>query len=128
MSVKKKFKRIDYLGITASLACAVQCSLLPLAIACGFLGSGFLVGHGFVEILFLGLSFYFAFSSLYKSYKVIHGSIFPFLVFIGGAIAISVGFSYHGNYEIVLATFGGLMIAAAHFFNLKLSHSTSHSR
>ena len=121
MSPKKKYKKLDYLGITASLICAVHCSVLPIAIGLGFLGSGFLAGHGIFEMIFIGLSLIFAFSSLYQSYQKIHHSVIPFTLFISGLMMVITGLYLHGVSEIILATFGGIIIAASHFYNIKLS-------
>lgn len=121
MSPKKKYKKLDYLGITASLICAVHCSVLPIAIGLGFLGSGFLVGHGIFEMVFIGLSMFFAFTSLYQSYQKIHHNVVPFVMFISGLVMIISGLYFHGISEIILATMGGIIIAVSHFYNIRLS-------
>ncbi len=121
MSPKKKYKKLDYLGITASLICAVHCSVLPIAIGLGFLGSGFLAGHGTFEMIFIILSMFFAFSSLYQSYQKIHRKIIPFTLFVSGLIMVITGLYFHGISEVILATLGGIIIALSHFYNIRLS-------
>lgn len=113
--------KADVLGIMASLTCAVHCSVLPLAIAYGFLGSSFMMGHGFVEMIFIFLSVSVAVYALWGSYAKNHRNPLPLVSFTIGIICIVIALLNHGNVEIVLATFGGLIIAFAHLINMKLN-------
>jgi hypothetical protein len=113
--------KADLLGIMASLTCAVHCSVLPLAIAYGFLGSSYMLGHGFVEMIFIFLSISVAVYALWGSYARNHRNPLPLVSFTIGIICIVIALINHGNIEIVLATLGGLIIAFAHLINMRLN-------
>jgi hypothetical protein len=118
---KRKTFKADLLGITASLTCAVHCSVLPLAIAYGLLSSSFLSGHGLVEMVFIMISVGLAIYTLWGSYQSRHRNVLPLALFGIGLISIMTGLLNHGSVEIVLATFGGLLIAISHFINIRLN-------
>lgn len=120
MSIKTHNNTIDLLGITASIACAIHCSVFPIAIALGFLGSGFMKGHVLIDVLFIGLSLFIAIFSLLRSYQLKHRETLPLIVFFIGISLIGLGLQFHGNVEMVLATIGGLTIASAHILNIRL--------
>lgn len=119
---KRKTYKADLLGITASLTCAVHCSLLPLAIAYGLLSSSFLTGHGVVEMIFVLISIGLAAYTLWSSYHSRHKNPLPLGLFIFGIFSIMIGVVNHGAMEIILATGGGLFIATSHFINIRLNH------
>lgn len=118
---RPKTHKADILGITASLTCAVHCSILPLGIAYGMLGSSFMIGHGFVESIFIVLSIGLASYALYGSYRSNHGNPLPLSLFFLGLALILVGVINHGNWEIIMATSGGFLIAVAHFYNIRIN-------
>jgi hypothetical protein len=118
---KIDLKKLDYFGISASLMCALHCSVLPLAIAGGFLSNSFLSGHGLVEYGFIIISVVIGYSSLIKSLRNTHQRYLPVLLFSIGLLCVFVGLRFHGNVEIILATLGGITIALAHFLNIKLN-------
>lgn len=107
--------------MSASIACAAHCSILPLAITYGLLGGSFMMGHGIFELLFIGVSVFLAVSSLYSSYRNYHKNILPIALFVLGLLSISFGLILHAGWEILLATLGGLVIATAHFLNYRLN-------
>jgi len=117
----RNFHRVDLLGIMASLTCAVHCSVIPLAIAYGMLGSSFLSGHGIFEAFFIVLSIGLASYTLWGSYIEGHRNVIPLIGFFTGITFVAIGLMFHGTAEIVFATMGGLIIAAAHFYNLLLN-------
>ena len=118
---KRKTFKADLLGITASLTCAVHCSVLPLAIAYGLLSSSFLAGHGLIEMIFIVLSVGIAIYTLWGSFQTRHRNPLPLFLFSTGMLAIVIGLINHGTIEILLATTGGILIAASHLFNIKLN-------
>jgi hypothetical protein len=114
-------KKLDIFGISASLVCAVHCSVLPIAIAGGLLSNSFLMGHGIFEIIFIVISVFLGVSSLAKSYRFTHKSSLPLTLFTIGLLSVFIGLRIHGIPEIILATFGGLTIAISHLINIKLN-------
>lgn len=120
MSINTHNNRFDILGITASVACAIHCSVFPIAIAFGFLSSGFMKGHVVIDTLFIGLSLFIATFSLVRSFQQKHKDILPLSVFVTGVTLIVIGLQFHGVIEMILATIGGLTIASSHIINIRL--------
>lgn len=127
-TIMHEIKKLDLIGMSASIVCAAHCSILPLAITYGLLGGSFMVGHGIFELLFIGVSVYLAVSSLYSSYRNFHKNILPIALFVLGLFSISLGLILHAGWEILLATLGGLVIATAHFLNYRLNHILAKSK
>ena len=118
---KRKTYKADLLGITASLTCAVHCSVLPLAIAYGLLSTSFLSGHGTVEMVFIVISIVLAVYTLWGSFQNRHKNPLPLVLFGLGLIGIFAGLLNHGSHEIILATSGGILIAFSHLLNIRLN-------
>lgn len=115
------FKKLDIFGISASLVCAIHCSVLPLAIAGGFLSNSYFLGHGIFELIFIGVSIFLGVSSLVSSYRNTHKKLLPMALFTFGLISVFIGLQFHGTIEIIMATTGGLTIASSHLINIKLN-------
>ena len=118
---KKKSSKADILGITASLTCAVHCSVLPLAIGYGLLSSTLMSGHGMVELIFVIISIAIASFTLWGSFQNKHRNPLPIFLFCIGICLVIIAIFNHGSSETILATTGGLMVAISHFFNIKLN-------
>lgn len=117
-----KPKKLDQLGITASLACALHCAALPfLLTSLPLLGLGFLA-NSWVEIGMIFISVLLGFYSLLTSYPT-HKRITPLLVLIMGFTLIGSGHYLVEDLEGLLIPLGGLSIAGAHFLNWKYSKS-----
>ncbi len=111
----------DIWGITVSLACAVHCSMLPLLTAYGFFSGALEHSHLWVEYGFLLVSILIATFSLFRTYSVQHNNPIPLVIFGIGVICILGGIQLHGTWEMLLCTIGGLTIASAHIYNIKLN-------
>ncbi|HMI01926.1 MAG TPA: MerC domain-containing protein [Pedobacter sp.] len=117
-----KPKKLDQLGITASLACALHCAALPFLItSLPLLGLGFL-SNSWVEISMIFISMLLGFYSLLTSYPA-HKRITPLLVLIIGFTLIGSGHYLIEGLEGLLIPLGGLSIAGAHFLNWKYNKS-----
>ncbi len=120
-NVMQEMKRLDFIGMSASIVCAAHCSVLPLAITYGLLGGSVALGHGIFEIAFILLSVYLAVSSLYSSFKKYQHNLAPIALFAGGLLFVTFGLLFHTGWEFILATLGGLAIASAHYWNYRLN-------
>lgn len=86
-------------------------------------GMGFLANEG-VEITMIAVSLIIGIWSLSTAYRKQHRRIIPILVLIAGFACIAFGhFSDIGALEAILIPIGGLIIAAAHYINLRLLKS-----
>ncbi|MEH6307749.1 MerC domain-containing protein [Olivibacter sp. CPCC 100613] len=114
--------KMDRIGITASVLCAIHCALMPFVITLlPLIGLEFL-SSPWVEISVIALSVLIGVTSLIPSYVKYHRKLAPLLLLIIGFILI---FGAHllGLHELepVLVPLGGFAIAGAHFLNWKLN-------
>ena len=128
-AVRMKLKmNWDALGISASLACAIHCALLPL-----FMTSLPLFGmniinnstfEGFMILLALAIGGY----SLYHGYKKHHHSFLPLVLFLAGMSFLVLKTVLH-EYELWLLIPAVLLIVAGHVHNYRFCrvHNHAHS-
>jgi len=115
-----KSGRLDQLGMTASIICAVHCAALPLAVtSLPLIGLEFLANI-WVEICMLLLSAVIGTWSLAATYKI-HRNLMPLMILLAGFALIAAGHFLWHHLEAVLIPAGGITIAAAHFTNWKLN-------
>jgi MerC mercury resistance protein len=111
---------IDSLGATASIACAIQCSVFPLLVGIlPLLGLGFFLGDG-VEKFFLATSVVVAVSSFTWGFRY-HRRFYVFLFFVSAAALIIAGRLWvDERYEVPFVVSGSLILSAGHFLNRRL--------
>lgn len=114
---------LDQVGMTASLACAVHCAVMPLVITVlPLLGLGFLATEP-VEWALIGLSMLLGVSSLclgfrkHRRGRAIYALAFGFAMLATGRIAEAHSDENAGTALVVL---GGVTVAASHFLNRRL--------
>jgi hypothetical protein len=116
-----KFKsKLDNVGMTASVLCAVHCAIIPMLItSLPLLGLGFLANPWFewgmiIFALCIGIS------AIGITYIRIKHSLLPVILLIAGFAIIIAGHLFVRSWhEAIIVPIGGLLIAAAHFFNYK---------
>ena len=115
----------DGLGITASLACAIHCALLPLFLtSLPFFGIELLDNQSF-EIGMIAIAAAIGFYSLYHGYKKHHHRIFPLLVFIAGICFLCAKQVWHDK-QFWLLPPAVILIVTAHYFNFKACKKAAH--
>jgi hypothetical protein len=125
MKSSVKHARLDQLGITASIACAIHCAALPLAItALPLLGLEFLADIR-VEVSMICLSLVVGIYSIGGSYPK-HRKVLPIFILIIGFLLIGTGHFIFGNLEAIIVPMGGFTIAAAHLVNWKYGRRCKH--
>lgn len=118
----------DRIGATASFLCAIHCAALPFVLALlPLLGLGFLADHRF-ERGFVMFACALALFSLVTSYRH-HRRPQPLMLAMPGLVLLIIGVTFADGYSIalhsVLVTCGGLLVATAHFVNLR-THRAVH--
>jgi hypothetical protein len=118
----------DALGITASVACAIHCAILPL-----FLSSLPLFGVNIIENLpfeyfMIGMAFMVGVYSLKHGYTRHHHSKVPLLLFALGITMLLAKVSFH-KWRYWLLVPSVLLIVSAHYINFRLCriHNHAHS-
>jgi hypothetical protein len=115
----------DRVGAAASFLCAIHCALLPFMLAAlPLLGMEFLADHRF-ERGFVMFACVLALLVLVRGFRR-HRWSRPLLLATPGLALLLLGVTYAESYSIVLhsalVTCGGLLVAAAHFINLRRDH------
>jgi phosphoglycerol transferase MdoB-like AlkP superfamily enzyme len=120
MKSPKAMPKLDNIGMTASLLCAIHCAVVPILLtSLPLLGLGFLANPWFEwsMIIFALLIGCYAIGS---SYVHIHHKLLPMGLLIAGFLIIIAGHLFISDWhEAIIVPVGGLLIATAHFFNFK---------
>lgn len=115
----------DRVGMVSSLLCALHCALLPLALAAApALGLGVLGGADIDQMVTVFASV-LGIGSLGLGYRR-HRTFHALALLLPGLALLWLGsFSdlhTHDARHVIMMTVGGLLIAAAHLYNLRLTH------
>ncbi|HVS94947.1 MAG TPA: MerC domain-containing protein [Puia sp.] len=111
---------LDALGMGVSVACAIHCALLPVAMATlPFFGGMDRVHNTIFEYGMIGLAFVVGITALRHGYRRHHRSAVPAVLFIGGMILL-IAKQIWQEWEGVLLAFAVLLILAAHGMNYRL--------
>lgn len=118
----RRWQAFDRLGATASFLCAIHCATLPFILTLlPFLGLEILADHRF-ERGFVMFACALAMLSLIGGFRR-HRRPMSLMLALPGLALLLLGVTLAENYSIalhsVLVTCGGLLVAAAHFVNLR---------
>lgn len=115
----------DVLGISASVACAIHCALLPLVLtSLPVFGVEIIDNTGF-EITMIIIAAAIGAYSLYHGYKKHHHQLTPLLVFIVGILFLCAKQVWHERQLWLLAP-AVFFIVTAHFYNYKYCKKANH--
>lgn len=116
----------DALGITASLACAIHCALLPLFFTSLPIFGFNIIENRMLEIIMVVLAFAIGIFSLFHGWKKHHHSFVPMLVFVVGFIflVMKLFFAEYENWLLIPAVTG---IVLAHYINYKFCKIHHHA-
>ena len=89
--MKGKKKILDFLGISASIICAVHCILPPVLISYSAFNFLPFLENPLFELILLGSALLFALASLWPSYKD-HSVKTPLVLAIFAFLIMSIGF------------------------------------
>lgn len=116
----------DALGITASLACAIHCALLPLFLSSlPLFGINIIHNLGF-ELGMIGLAFSIGTYSLYDGWKKHHHSLKPFLIFLLGMLLLVTKQIWH-QWEVWFLIPAVILIVSGHVLNFKSCRVHNHA-
>jgi len=119
----------DRIGAVASFLCAIHCAVLPLVLTLlPLVGLEFLADHRF-ERGFVTFACVLALVALVRGFRR-HQHPLPLLLAAPGLALLLLGVTYAEVHSIVLhsvlVTCGGLLLAAAHFVNLRRDRRYGH--
>ncbi len=126
--MKERIRKInwDALGITASLACAIHCALLPLFLTSLPLFGVNIIHNVFFEAGMIFLAFCIGSYSLYHGYRRHHHSFVPLAVFSIG-IMLLVLKQFLAQYETWLLIPAATSIILAHLLNYRSCRIHKHA-
>lgn len=116
----------DALGITASLACAIHCALLPLFFTSLPVFGINIIENTVFEIIMVALAFVIGAYSLYHGWKKHHHSLVPILVFTAGFVFLILKlFFIEYEYWLLIPAVTGIIMA--HIFNYRSCNLHNHA-
>jgi len=122
-------RRADRVGFAASFLCAVHCALLPILLgilpALGVKFGGWL-DFDFAFVVFASVLGLATMSLGWRRHRVMHG----WLALLPGLALLWVGVFTHlhdSPLHAIMMTTGGLLLAGAHFINMRLTHAHTHA-
>ncbi|MFP5041489.1 MerC domain-containing protein [Parasediminibacterium sp. JCM 36343] len=115
----------DALGITASVACAIHCALLPLFItSLPFLGINIIENVTF-EYVMIALAFVVGAYALHHGFKHHHRHLLPLSLFSMGICFLIAKQVWH-QWQLYLLPPAVILIITAHYVNHRFSRKTKH--
>jgi hypothetical protein len=120
MRSTKHTSKLDNVGMTASVLCAIHCAVVPMLITTlPLIGLGFLA-NPFLEWSMIIFALFIGFYAIGLSYFRTHHKPLPVFLLIAGFLIIIIGHLFvTGWHEALILPIGGLLIATAHFFNFR---------
>ncbi len=124
-------RKADRLGFAASFICAIHCALWPLLLALAPAFGLELAGWIDLDQAFVVFATVLGTSTLTLGWRR-HREFHAWLLLVPGLVLVWAGaFSVlhdHGLAHAVVMTVGGLLLAAAHLVNLRLTHAVNASK
>jgi len=112
---------LDYLGVSTSVFCAFHCAAIPVLFSVGLINTAHLSHNHTFDITVVLLGMFIAGFSLFKDFKM-HKSILPLCLASIGFLLLGVAVLSH-HLPVVVNIIGGLLVASAHLWNIKLHTS-----
>ncbi|MCR6720183.1 MAG: MerC domain-containing protein [Chitinophagaceae bacterium] len=116
----------DALGITASVACAIHCAVLPLFASVVPLFGVNIVHNVAFEAIMVGIAVMIGGYSFYHGYHRHHHSLWPFALFLLG-ISLLVVKLFVAHYETWLLIPAVLLIVISHYLNYRMCRIHDHA-
>lgn len=116
----------DALGITASLACAIHCAILPLVLTSLPVFGINIIDNEKFEYFMIVLAFSVGIYSLWHGYRKHHHSFLPLGIFTLGIVLLLCKQIWH-QYQYWFLPFAVLFIVSAHIFNYRSCRVHAHA-
>lgn len=118
----------DALGVSASLACAIHCAVLPLMMTSLPIFGIDIIDNLFFEYVMIFLAFVIGAWSMWHGYRKHHHSLMPLFVFLGGVAFLLLKQIWH-QYQLWFLPVAVALIIVAHVINYRSCrvHDHAHS-
>lgn len=115
----------DALGISASVACAIHCAVLPLVISSMPIFGVEIIDNTCFEIIMIILAAGIGAYSLYHGYKKHHHQLTPLFIFTLGILLLCAKQIWHAQ-QLWLLVPAVFFIVMAHYFNYRNCKKAAH--
>lgn len=109
----------DAVGVTASVACAIHCALMPLILTSLPLFGIDIINNSAFEFFMIGISFFVGVIALYHGRKHHHHSKLPVILFSLGIAFLFAKQIWH-HYFLLFLIPAVILIVSAHYINFRL--------
>lgn len=116
----------DALGITASVACAIHCAVLPLLLTSLPVFGIDIIENPAFEYFMIALAFVIGAWSMWHGYRKHHHSALPFVIFFFGMLLLLAKQIWH-QYQLWFVPAAVLFIVSAHLMNYRFCRVHNHA-
>jgi hypothetical protein len=116
----------DWLGISASVICAIHCALLPLLLTSLPLFGVNIIHHLGFELGMIALALAIGSYSMYHGYTKHHHRLTPWLLFLLGGVFLILK-QLFPNYQLFLLAPAVGLIIYSHLLNVRSCRSHNHA-
>lgn len=110
---------LDFIGFSASFACAMHCMALPIILSLGLFGGTSWLENELVEVVLIVGSIFIAAYSIGRSYFKNHRDLVPVYTVGLGVLFLLLSLVLQSEARHFITALGGLAIAFAHYQNWK---------
>lgn len=116
----------DWLGISASVICAIHCALLPLLLTSLPLFGVNIIHHLGFELGMIALALIIGSYSMYHGYKKHHHRLTPWLLFLLGGVFLILK-QVFVSHQLFLLTPAVMLIIYSHLLNVRSCRAHNHA-
>jgi hypothetical protein len=116
----------DALGISASLACAIHCAVLPLILTSLPVFGINVIDNLLFEYFMIFLAFAIGAWSMWHGYRKHHHSLLPLSVFLGGVVFLLLKQIWH-QHQLWFLPVAVTLIVVAHVINYRSCRVHNHA-
>jgi hypothetical protein len=113
------------LGVSAALACAIHCALLPLFITALPLFGVNILDNIYLEVAMISVAFIIGAITLWHGYKKHHHKLIPLFLFVTGMILLIIK-HFFTAYVLWLVVPSSLLIISAYYLNWRYCRLAKH--
>jgi hypothetical protein len=115
----------DAVGITATIACAIHCAVIPLLLTSLPLFGINIINNSTFELIMILLAFAIGFYSLYHGVLKHHHKWHPLMIFSAGILLLILKQVFH-QYDYIFLLPAVLLIISAHMLNYRYCRQARH--
>jgi hypothetical protein len=115
----------DALGISASLACAIHCAVLPLILQSLPLFGYNIIDNSFFEMVMICIAAAIGLYSLYHGWRKHHHKVWPIIILFLGLVFLLLKQVWHDQ-QLWFLIPAVILIVSAHYLNYRYCKKANH--